>query len=518
MNLLVKKADVVRAMAAARGAAMARHAPLLSREDAVVELSRVPGVGAARAGVLYDQLGICTLAELQQAVTDGRVAEVRGFGPAAVDRIRAALDRLMEPHSCMAIGDAEVHVQRVLAYLQQGPAVQMVEAAGSYRRRCDVVEAIIILAVSTRPAAVIRYFCAYADAVTSTAIDPSRGAITLECGLKVELRVVPGRCHGAALHHLTGSVDYEAAVRALGLEHGVRVSDYGVFLLEAGKAGARRVGGQREEDVFAALGMQWIPPELRENDGEIEAAQRQALPGLVTRPDIRGDLRLRTRRTTGTASLGEMLRGCRALRYSYCAIAEPFGAAAPHGLDAAALREQAEELAALRSRYPALHILHGAEVAIAPDGLLEIDGTDAALLDLVIAAVHTRPRTSRSRATERLLRVIEDPRVDILAYPSGRVIGERDRMDADYDEVFRAAASHGVAIELSAEPRRLDPPRDLLRRAAAAGALVVINTAAGSAATLDLMRFGVDQARRGWLEAENVLNTRGWDGLRHFLG
>jgi DNA polymerase (family X) len=516
MNRLVRKADVTRAIAAARGSLEPRQQPPLSREDAVAELSRVPGLGPARAGVVYDELGVCTLPELQAAVADGRLAAVRGFGGATAARIAAAVEALLDPRTWLPIAEAELHVQRLVAYMNQAPAVQGVEAAGAFRRRCDVVDSIVLLVVSSRPSAVMRYFHAYADAVSTEAQDPSRGALVLQCGLRVELRIVPGRCHGAVLHHVTGSPEYEAAVRTLGLERGVRVSDYGVFLLEPGRAGARRVGGQKEEDVFTALGMQWVPPELRENDGEIEAALLQALPSLIRMEDLRGDLRLRTRRSTGTAPIEELLRACRNARYSYCAIADPVGGVTS-ALDAHQLREQAEELAVLRGRYPSLRVLHGVEIAILEDGALDLTDDVAALADMVIATPGGRFRGSATRATDRLLRALEDPRLHILACITGRVIGERPPVEAHYDEVFRAAAQRGVAIELSAEPRRLDPPRSLLRAAAAAGAGIIISSGAGTVDALGDIRFGVDQARRGWLEPANVLNTREWTGIAAWL-
>ncbi|HSJ23403.1 MAG TPA: helix-hairpin-helix domain-containing protein [Longimicrobiales bacterium] len=517
VNPLVKKVDVARVVAAARGTTLQRQVPSLSRREAVAELSRVPGLGAARAGRLYDELGICTLTELHHALEEGRMADVRGIGTGIEARLKDALDRLLDDSAHLSIAEAEFHVNRLLAHMRQAPGVRSVEPAGTFRRRCDVIDNLVLLAVSARPAAVMRHFCAYADAVTATQLDASRGALTLQCGLRVELRVVPGRCHGASLHHVTGSEAYEAEIRALGLKLGVRISDYGVFLLETGKAGARRVGGQKEEDVFTALGLPWIPPELRENRGEIEAARAGHLPRLVAAEEIRGDLRLRTRWGTGTATTEEMIRGCRAARYAYCAIADALGSAAPRGLGSRSLREQAEEIAALRRKYAALHILHGAEVAILPDGSLELDDDDGAVLDLVIAAVHTRARTSRVRATERLLHAIEDPRLDILAWPTGRLIRERDAVDADFDVVFQAAARRGVAVELAADPERLDPPAPLLRQAANAGVLIAVSTAAATPAQLDVMRFGVDQARRGWLEAGNVLNTRSWPELLHWL-
>jgi DNA polymerase (family X) len=513
----VRKADVTRAIAAARGILQPRSLPPLSADDAVAELSRLPGLGAARARLLYDELGVCTLQELGAALAEGRVTRVRGFGTGVAGRLEEALGRLLDPTVSVPLPDAEVHVQRLLAWMRQAPTVQGVEVAGSVRRRCDVVSGISILAVTSRAPSVMRHFLSYGDAATSTAVDPSRGAMTLHCGLPVELHIVPGRCHGAALHHLTGSASYEAAVRALGLERGVRVSDYGVFLLDPGRAGARRVGGQKEEDIFTALGMDWIPPELRENDGEIEAALLHALPRLVRMEDIHGDLRLRTRSSGGSATVEEMARSCRGARYAFCAMVDPFGAGVPGGLCEDRLRLQAEAVRALAGRAAMPRVLHGIEVAISPEGVLEMPDAPDLLPDLVVGVIHTRARMSRARATHRLLRAIQDPRLHVLGWPTGRIIGEREPMDADYDEVFRAAAEAGVAVELSAEPRRLDPPRDLVRSAARTGALVAIGSGAGEASELGRIRFGVDLARRGWLEPRQVLNSWAADELQEWL-
>jgi DNA polymerase (family X) len=515
-HAVLKKTEVARALAAARRTAPA-GAGVVTKNDIVAELSRVSGLGTVRARRLHDELGIRSLAELADALEHGRVGQLRGFGGGVTARLAAALQPLLHDEPRIAIVEADVHVERLLAYMQRAPAVDSVEAAGSYRRRRATIGDINLLAVSAKPAAVMRYFTMYADAASASSTDLTRGALTLHCGLRVELRIVPARCYGATLHHLTGSADYNDAIRAVGLERGVRVSEYGVFRLDAHKAGARRLGGQREEHIFDALGMQWIPPELRENRGEIEAALQQRLPQLVALRDIRGDLRLRSRWSDGTASIEELMRACRKLGYAWCAIADPLRAASPRGLVTRTLREQAAEIAALRPRYPGLHVLHGVFVAIMPDGTLDLHDDEAAAADLVIAAVLPGTRLTPDRMTDRILRALEDPRLDVLAYPTGRIIGERAPLDIDTDTILAAVAQHGIAVELSAEPHRLDPPAALLRRASQLGVMIALGSGAGSADQLASMRFGVGQARRGWLEPAAVLNTLGYDGILHWL-
>jgi DNA polymerase (family X) len=510
MKRVIRRADMARAMAVVRSRSQATMTPL-SPEEAVGELSRVAGLGATRALRLHEDLGVSTLVELREALADGRVAQLRGFGDATAHRLGAAVSALLDPHALLPLAEAELHVQRLLAYMKLAPAADSVEAGGAFRRRSDVIDGIMLLVVSTRPDLVMRYFRAYADAVTSSTQDPSRGSLRLQCGLPVELRIVPGRCRGAALHHLTGDANYEAAVRAVGLQQGVRISEYGIFRIDAGRAGARRVGGQREEDVFEALDMQWIPPELRQNEGEIEAALQGALPRLLCLEEIRGDLRVRAGHA-GTSGVDEMLRACRNARYSYCAIITPLGSVAPNGGEPPSLHDVRAQIDDARGRFPTLHVLHGVEVGIRADGVLELDD-DIPADDLVIAHASGRGRLTRARATDRLLRALQDPRVDVLACLTGRIVGERPPADLDYDEIFRAAAAAGIAIELSAEARRLDPPHGLLRAAAGAGIPILISSSADSAAGLGMMRFGVDQARRAWLQPAQVLNAQPWDHI-----
>jgi DNA polymerase (family 10) len=517
MKMPFRKADVLRVMAAVRGADGYADgyalAPALARAAALAELTRLPGVGPARAAILFDELGVSNVVELRDALDAGRLGGVRGLGDGVAARLDTALRELASPRPIVAAAAAEPHVLELISYMKQAPGLQSIEPAGALRRRCDVVDTAVLLAVSARPGPVMRHFLTCADAVMAGSSDPSRGSIVLHCGLHVDLRIVPGRCHGAALHQLTGSAAYEAAVRAIGLDRGVRISGYGVFRLEPGRVGARRVGGQREHDIFDSLGMQWIPPELRENRGEIEAALAHALPLLVTRGDIRGDLRLRTAASGGAASLDEMLRACRNARYAYCGIADRLGT----GFHRQALRDQAEQLAALRLKYAGLYVFHGVEAAVLPDGTLDIHDDDAAGLDLVIGAVQHRGRPGRVRATERLLRALDDPRLRVLAYPTGREPARREETPADYEEVFRAAAARGVAVELTAEPDRLDPPAPLLRRAAELGVPILIGSAAAAVPALDRIRYGIDQARRAWLEPRHVLNTLDRDRLQHWL-
>lgn len=518
----MKKIDVARALAAARGApgtAASRRAA--SSEGAGADggagqepvpdlssLTRIGGLGPRKAETLFRELGVRSPADLAAALAAGKVRALKGFSAAAEERLRTAVAEVAGSEPRFSLADAEQEAVPIVEYLRDAPGAERVEVAGGWRRRCDTVAEVDVLVVSARPAPVLRHFAAWPGARDVDASELARGSLVLESGLRVNVRVVPRRCYGAALHYLTGSSEHTVAVRQLGLDVGVRISEYGVFRLDQGRAGARRIGGQQEEDVFSAVGLEWVPPELRECRGEIEAALRHDLPRLLTTRDIRGDLRVRTTWSTGTARIEEMVHACQALGYEYCAIADPAGAAGgAGGMGREQLREQAAELDRLGSRLHGFHLLRGLTVGIRQDGSLEVSDADLAGLDLVIIAVHSHTRLSRVRMTDRIIRAMQHPAADILAHPTGRLLGRRDPIDMDMDAVMSAAAELGVAVEANARPDRLDLNDVHMRRARELGALVVINSDAGSADDLAGIRYGVDQARRGWIEPESVVNT-----------
>jgi DNA polymerase (family X) len=517
----MKKIDVARALAAARGApgtAATRRAASSGRAAAdgagqeplpdLTPLTRIVGLGPRKAEFLFRELGVRSPAELSRALAAGKVRGLKGFGAAAEARLRAAVADAAGGERHFSLADAEQQAAPVVEHLRDAPGAERVEIAGGWRRRCDTVAEVDVLVVSARPAPVLRHFAAWPGARDVDASELARASLVLESGLRVNVRVVPRRCYGAALHYLTGSSEHTGAVRQLGLDVGVRISEYGVFRLDQGRAGARRIGGQQEEDVFSAVGLDWVPPELRECRGEIEAALRHDLPRLITTRDIRGDLRLRTTWSTGTAGIEEMVHACQAVGYEYCAVADTAGGSAgARGMGREEIQEQAAEVDRLRSRLHGFHLLRGMTVGIRQDGTLEVDDAELAGLDVVIIAVHSHTRLSRMRMTDRIIRAMEHPAADILAHPTGRRLGRREALEMDMDAVLSAAAALGVAVEANAQPDRLDLNDVHIRRARELGAVVVINSDAGSADELAGIRYGVDQARRGWIEPDTVVNT-----------
>jgi DNA polymerase (family X) len=511
MALPSRKIEI--ALAAARRTLQTAGSAAADADAAVAELTRVPGLGPARARQLYEELGLGTLDELDEAVAGHRVSTLRGFSPAFEERLRDELATLLHPSSRMPLPEADVHVTRLLQYMRHAPGLEHVEVAGSYRRRCPTLGDIDLLAVSSRPAGVVRYFTTYADAASANSIDASRGSLTLNCGLRVELRVVPRRCYGATLHYLTGSIAYNAAVRALGLERGVRVSEYGVFGLAEGKAGARRLGGQREEDVFEALAIQWVPPELREGTGEIEAAAAGELPTLVSTADIRGDILLRTRWSSGEDTAEQMVRACREQGHAWCGVADSMHTPGAPGLSPRTLREQAKEIAALRTRIGGIHVIHAVEATIRSDGSVNIAPAEREVADLVIGSLQAASRRGRTRSPDCIVAALEGGLIDVLAAYPALADG---LSDAAADAVIRTAAERGVPILFSGADG-FEQSAGRARRARALGARVLLGTGAGTSADLQRMRFLVDQARRGWLGPADVLNTLDWPNLLSWL-
>ncbi|HEV8238631.1 MAG TPA: DNA polymerase/3'-5' exonuclease PolX [Thermoanaerobaculia bacterium] len=486
---------------------MAQGAP-----PSLLELTRLPGLGPKRARLVWDRLGIATLPELEAAAAAGRLAELPGFGEKTQTRVLTALAEKREAGRRMLLPAAEVIVVDLLRHLRAVSGVVRVEAAGSFRRRFETVGDLDVVCASTEPRRALAAFTGWHRTARVEGAGETRATIVLRRGAQVDLRVVPPESFGAAWIYLTGSKTHNVALRARAVERGWKLSEWGLFAGRVGRAGpdgsGERIAGASEEEIYAALGLAWVPPELREDDCEIEAASAGALPNLVRLDQLRGDLQMHTTWSDGRAALETMVAGCEGRGYEYCAITD-HGPGLPvvQGLDASALRAQHREIAEVQARHPAIRILHALELDVMGDGSLPLSEEDLRPLDLLLAAVHTQLKLPREEQTQRYLRALDHPRVAILAHPTARRLGRRGRVDADWDAIFAKAAARGVAVEANGSPERLDLDGGLLRRARAAGCRVVVSTDAHSVRELDNLRWGVDQARRGWLTAADVVNT-----------
>jgi DNA polymerase (family 10) len=478
----------------------------------VVELLRIPGLGPKRARLVYERLGITSLDALEAAARQGTLNQLRGIKAATIQKILQGIADLRGRAGRWRLDEADAYVQPLVAHLKASPAVTRIEVAGSYRRRQETVGDIDILVASSRPSAVMKRFTEYPRVKQVQAQGVTRSAVTLDCGLQVDLRVVRRASFGAALHYFTGSKSHNVAIRALGLKRGLTINEYGVF------KGRRRMGGRTEEEVFQSVGLPWIPPELREAAGEIEAAQAGTLPTLVELSDIRGDLQVHTTYSDGANDLAEMVEAARLRGYDYIAITDHTQSVrVASGLTREQFRCQFKEIERLQKQLADITILKGAEVDILEDGTLDLDETTLEELDIVVAAVHSKFNLSRAAMTRRIVRAIRNRHVQILGHPTGRLLSRREPYLVDLKQLLDAAADHGVALEINAQPERLDLNDVQARAAHDAGIPLVINTDAHRVEELAGMRYGVDQARRAWCEARHVLNTLPLDKLRAAL-
>ena len=473
----------------------------------LAELMRLEGIGPKRARRLWGELGVTSVEELETALGEGRVEELEGFGPKSVERMDRAIRDRRKHLGRFLLSEADELVRPLVRYLLESPGVERLEVAGSYRRRKETVGDVDILVLcEDDPEGVMSRFAGYPGAERVEVAGGTRGRILLTSGLPVDVRIVPEESFGAALHYFTGSKEHNVAVRTLGVKKGLRINEYGVFREEEGEG--ERIGGALEEDVFAAVGIPWISPLLREDRGELEAAGEDLLPRLVSLGDIRGDLQMHSSWSDGKNSIREMAEACRELGYEYLALTDHSQAVTvARGLRPEQVRAQWEELEQVRREVWGIHLFRSLEIDILKDGSLDMPDDILGELDLVLVSVHSFMDMDRASMTRRVIRAMEHPEVDILAHPTGRILNRRSPFELDVEEVLKAAASLDVAVELNAHPKRLDLHDLHLRRAKELGVKVAINTDAHSIRELELMRYGVDQACRGWIEPGDVLNA-----------
>ncbi len=471
------------------------------------ELLRLPGLGPKRVHALHFDLDIHTPEQLYRAAKDGRLRDLPGFGPKTEAALRAALETHLTSEPRFKLATAARYAEPLVAWLRQTPGVDQVVVAGSYRRGRETVGDLDILVTARQPAAAIARLRDYEEVAQVVEAGNTRATVILRAGLQVDLRAVPLDCFGAALHYFTGSKAHSIALRRLARAQGLKVNEYGVF------RGCQRLAGETETSVYAALGLPYIPPELRENRGEIEAARRGLLPELVTLDDLRGDLHCHTSATDGHASLAEMVAAARQRGRDYLAITDHSKRLTlAHGLDSRRLLEQMDAIDRLNERLAsegvAFRVLKGIEVDILPDGGLDLPDPVLGQLDLVVAGVHSQFHLSRADQTRRVLKAMDHPYFTILSHPTGRLIAEREPYDIDMSRVIRQARDRGCYLELNAHPERLDLSDVHCQMAREEGVLISIASDAHSLQDLDDLRHGIAQARRGWLTKDDVLNSR----------
>ena len=482
--------------------------------DGVFELLRIPGLGPKTAATLYHELDVTSVADLETAAREDRLAAVKGLGAKRQARLLRELQRFRERTSRRLLGEALPIAETLVDHMRAAPGVGEVSYAGSLRRMCETIGDVDILAASDEPAPVMRHFVESGQIAEVLGSGGTKTSALVHNGMQVDLLVIRPDSFGAALSYFTGSLEHNVALRGRAQRRGLSLNEHG-FLDESTSV---RHPAATEAEVYALLDLPWIPPELRENRGEIEAAERGALPRLIETRDIKGELHGHSIWSDGATAMDDVVRAAIGRGYAYIGVTDHSGALqVAHGLSPDRLREQRAEIARLRRDFPQIRILHGSEVEIFSDGALDYDDAILADLDVVVASVHSNFGQTRELMTERMVRAIRHPHVDLIGHPTGRMLGRRDGYEFDIDAVLGAAADTGTALEINSSPERLDLSDVMARRAAELGVPILINTDSHDPSHFDFLRFGIATARRAWLTPAQVLNTLDADDLTAWL-
>jgi DNA polymerase (family 10) len=469
----------------------------------LLDLLRIPGLGPKRVKLLHKKLKVKSAADLAKALAAGKVQKLKGFGPKMEEKLRAGLGQAQVTERRMLLNEAETQAGATVAYLEAGGGIDQIAVAGSYRRRRETIGDLDILVTSDASAAVMDRFTRYGEVAEVISKGDTRATVKLRGGLQVDLRAVEPAAYGAALQYFTGSKAHNVELRKIAQEQGYKLNEYGLF------KGTRRVAGKTEEEIYAKLGLDWMPPELREARGEIALAREHRLPHLVELGDVRGDLQMHTAATDGKATIDEMAHAARALGYQYIAITDHSKRVTmARGLDAKRLREQWRAVDEWNRSSKGFTILKSIELDILESGKLDLPDDVLAEADYVVATVHYGLNQSEKELTRRLVGAAEHPLVDAIGHPTGRLLGKREPYALDFEALTRACVDADCLLELNGHPERMDLPDTLAAAARRHGARFVLSTDSHQPGNLSFMKYAVDLARRAGLEAGDILNTR----------
>ncbi len=482
--------------------------------EGIITLLEVPGVGPKTANRLSTELGVKSVDELEEAIKDGRVAKLFRLGDKTADNILQQIQALRRKDQRIPIGEALPVVDEILNTLRQLPGVQNLTPAGSLRRFRETVGDIDLMGTADNPEEVINAFASLPQIIEVLAKGPTKATVILPGGLQADLRMVEHDSFGSLLQYFTGSKQHNIALRTKEQKRGLKLSEYGITDTKTNKLEKFAT----EEAFYRRLGLQYIPPEIREDQGELDLAEKGELPKLVELSDIKGDLHAHTNWSDGRDSVEDMGKAAKALGYQYLAITDhSAGRGIARGLSEERLRQQMDEIKQLNQQLKGIRILTGMEVDIRADGSLDMPEKLLAELDIVTAAIHSGMTQSEEQITRRMLSAIENPNVDVIAHPTCRLLGEREPVAVDLEVVFRAAAKYNKALEINSMPSRLDLKDIHIYRARELGVKLIMGTDAHSTAHLGFMRFGIGIARRGWCQPKDILNTRPLKEILAFL-
>lgn len=486
------------------------------------ELIKVEGLGPRKVKILYQKLGIKNLKDLENAAKKNKIAPLFGFGQKTEDNILQGIEFLKRSKGRFLLGDIMPIAEEVFEKLKNLKEVKEISLAGSLRRKKETIGDCDILVVSKNPKKVMDFFVSLPSVEKIWGKGGTKASVHMRDGFDMDLRVVPQKSYGSALQYFTGSKEHNIATRKIAIAQGLKLSEYGVF------RGSKMIAGSTEQEVYKAIGLDWIAPELRENEGEIEAALRQAqgklpgLPRLVELGDIKGDLHCHSNWDGGKHSIEEMASSAINMGYEYIGISDHTKfLRIENGLNEKQLLSQKKEIEKinekLKKQNKKFRVLHGCETNILNDGSVDIKDEVLAGIDYVIAGVHSALKQEKPKMTERLIKAMENPNIDIISHPTGRLIGRRDEYQIDFDKILKIAKETGTILEINSSPQRLDLNGFYIRRAKAEGVKMIINTDSHQKEQLLQMEYGISQARRGWAEKEDIINTQPVDKLLEYF-
>ena len=475
----------------------------------LLDLLRIPGLGPKRVKLLHKKLKVKSAADLAAALDKGKIQKLKGFGPKMEEKMRAGLGAAQRVERRLLLHEVESQANALVDYLKAGGGVKQIEVAGSYRRRRETIGDLDVLVTCSDSSKVMERFVKYGEVAEVVSKGETRSTVKLRGGLQVDLRAVEPAAYGAALQYFTGSKAHNVELRGLAQDKKLKLNEYGLF------KGTRRVAGKTEQEIYAKLGVDWIPPELREARGEMARARAHGLPKLIELSDVRGDLQMHTSATDGKGTIAEMADAARALGYEYIAITDHSKRVTMAlGLDSKRLREQWQAIDEWNARSRGFTILKSVELDILETGKLDLPDDVLAEADYVVATIHYGTNQTEQELTKRLVGAAAHPWVDAIGHPTGRLLGKREPYPLDFDALARTAAAAGCLLELNGHPERMDLPDTLAAAAKQHGVRFVLSTDSHTPTNLTFMRYAVDLARRAGLEAADILNTRPLEEFR----
>ncbi|PIS16273.1 MAG: DNA polymerase III [Candidatus Portnoybacteria bacterium CG_4_8_14_3_um_filter_44_10] len=469
------------------------------------EISAVEGMGPRKAKVLYEKLKIKNLKELEKAAKAHKITPLFGFGEKTEKNILEGIEFLKRSKGRFLLGEILPKAKEVYEKLENLKEVEKVDMAGSVRRRKETIGDLDFLVISKSPSKVMDFFVSLPGVVKVWGKGATKASVRLKEGYDMDIRVLSAKQYGAALQYFTGSKEHNIALRKIAIDKGYKLSEYGLF------SGSRMIAGATEEEIYHKLGMAWVSPEMREDHGEVEAALNEKLPQLVELKDIKGDLHVHSSWDGGVNSIKELAEAAMAIGYEYIGIADHTKfLRIEHGLNERQLKRRNQEIDKINEGFKnkdlRFKILKGCEANIMADGSIDINNKTLAELDYAIAGIHSQMKMSREQMTQRMIRAMRNPHVDIISHPTGRILKRREEFEIDFEKILKVAKEVGTILEINAYPERLDLNDINIRRAKEAGVKMIINTDAHQKDQLRFMEYGVFQARRGWAEKEDIIN------------